>query len=197
MSKKHKQQKKQMSSGRRATNLRPHLTRPAFLVTLLIGLGLVGQHVWQEMRQRQRPPLVEKRLLTRGTSLPFYPPPTLLLENKSRLGLTVEQRKRMEALVREWKHVAGPLEEDMQRAAEDFRQFASREAQRQRASLIEVQRRAAPVAELTREYRNLKHDYWQRAMQLLSPVQRQRAARLRQEMMHSMFARKLSQGEKR
>jgi len=136
---------------------------------------------WQETMKPQPPPVVQSRVIPGGPApTRFAPEMGVLLEGAGALNLTPQQQSKLRALTEDWRRFSGPLKRELDNEATKFREFAEEEAKSGKGNLVELQRRAEPVSQFSREYGNLKLEYWERAMQILTPSQRKRAEELRQ-----------------
>jgi hypothetical protein len=153
---------------------------PAFTVSLIAAALVVGHRLQGERSKRRQPPVVEHRVVS-GDHAPsrFAPEITVLLEESADLDLAADQQRKLETLAREWKQAAGPLKEDLDRGTKRFREYADQAVGGGKGDLAEFQRRAEPALELGRELADLKLQFWQRAMKVLTPSQRERAEELR------------------
>jgi len=159
---------------------RRRLFGPAFTVSLVVAAVTVGYRLHVERSKAQPKPIVEHRVVS-GDGAPsrFAPEVAVLLEESAGIKLASDQRTELEAIAQDWKQTSGSLKADLDRETERFREYADSQVGGGKADLTEFQRRAEPALELGRELANLKLQYWQRALKVLTPGQREHAEELR------------------
>lgn len=154
----------------------PSLRYLATTVALLaVGLGyalIQGRPERPAPRPAAQPAAVARPL----PPAPALPTAREILGRRAALGLSAEQVARLEALDREWRSEAAPLEAALQAAGEEFSRFV-REAQPGKgASLQEIQRQSAEYRELSATLRERRRLHSEAAAHVLTESQRQRLA---------------------
>lgn len=152
------------------------LNRRRFLgpgtVVALAAAGMIGYWNYQK---NQAPPPVQPVRASFATQfkLPNEPDAARLSASRERLALTEEQTARVEKILAEWRAESKPIEETMKQRAEKMQAYLN-EAGTKKPSVEDIQRRAAPVSEITAEYRRLRDDFQRRAIAVLTPEQQAR-----------------------
>lgn len=142
---------------------------PGVLIAVILGLQIaIANH-----RTTSAPPIVERQVLgarTDTVSAPAYEISVILGHAKD-LRLSDSQSSSLKKLQAEWIAISKPLTEEMNRSAADFDEFMARA--NGRATLSEVQSHAGPVSEASRQVASVRRGYWQRALRVLDPQQRE------------------------
>jgi hypothetical protein len=139
---------------------------------MLIAAILAMQVAAKNRQSASAPPIVEHQVIggemtedsTTAREVDY------ILERAAQLGLTDGQRVSLQNLKAEWESKSGPLTDQMNRAALQFESFMSKA--KGKSSMQDIQSRAAPVSELSRQVSSLRRIYWQKALQVLDADQR-------------------------
>jgi len=118
-------------------------------------------------------PVLPLRATPPSQPAPPAPPPTArqILDRGGALGLTADQRGRLETLDRAWQRDVGPLEAAIEAAGAEFERFM-REARAARgASLVEIERRSAEFRELSATWREARRRHGEMALGFLTDEQ--------------------------
>jgi hypothetical protein len=114
------------------------------LVLVAAGAGVIAVHGGAD-----RPRLAVPPVATEPRPLPPLPATAgEILARADAIGLTAGQRARLETLDRTWRAEAEPLEAAVRAATEEFSRFMAEAQTARRASLADVQQRAADVSRL-------------------------------------------------
>jgi hypothetical protein len=101
---------------------------------------------------------------------------SFLLERAGELRLTDDQLARLRRLHGQWETETADQRAALEREQKALERFMKEtEESGRRASLAEIQRRAAPVSDLSAQLASARRDYWHRALQVLDPDQRRAA----------------------
>lgn len=144
---------------------------PGLLIALMAVLVL-----WRQLPPSgdQAPQVKRTRLDAVSGPSRSAPDPAWLLEQREALHLSAPQRQRLSRLRARWDRDTQALRTAMAHASAEFdRGMASRE--RRSFTLQELQDRAAPVAEYSRQLAAARRAWWDEAATILTAAQRQRA----------------------
>lgn len=110
-------------------------------------------------------------------SPPSAPDPAWLLLQRDTLRLSASQRKKLEMLRNRWERDTRELRGALDRASNEFNRSVRGAAKEGEHGLTmqQLQERAAPVSELSRQLADDRRAWWNEAAQVLTTSQRQRA----------------------
>ncbi|HXI18816.1 MAG TPA: hypothetical protein VNM48_20820 [Chloroflexota bacterium] len=110
-------------------------------------------------------------------SPPSAPDPAWLLSQRDTLRLSASQRKKLEMLRNRWERDTRELRGALDRASNEFNRSVRGAAKEGEHGLTiqQLQERAAPISELSRQLADARRAWWNEAAQILTNSQRQRA----------------------
>lgn len=134
--------------------------------------------VWQWMPPGFLPkslaPRLEKSQIEEfPAARPSAPEPAWLLSQRWELGLSETQVQKLEQLRIRWKRDTGQLRGELVRASHEFNRSMSDNGGR--LTMQQLQERAAPVSEISRQLADARRAWWAEAATTLTASQRQRA----------------------
>lgn len=139
---------------------------------------LAGVLIWNGMPRQPGPPPSSPGVIRETAPGPKGPPsapdPAWLLTQAEPLGLTPEQTAKLTRLERRWDRDTRDLRARIDAAQAEFER-GMREREGQPASMQELQERAAPVSDLSRQLASARRAWWSEASGALTPGQRQKA----------------------
>lgn len=145
--------------------------------TLLIGILLAlmagAWSVWQGRMERPGPRIERSPPSAAIPRLAPAPAAAGLLAQGAALGLTPEQRIRLDQLDRAWREERAALGAEVERARERFERF-TRERGARSVRLDEIDRESAEYREASAHLRARRHEHAAQAARVLTPAQRAR-----------------------
>jgi Spy/CpxP family protein refolding chaperone len=142
--------------------------RPVVVMLILAGLA-VGGVALQRAPARPAPPRPAAGAVAAPAATPRYTARDLLA---TPVALEPAQRRRLERLDTAWDREIEPLDAAIAASRTEFEAFMAEAAQRNGASLAEIQARSADVRELSAQLRERRAAHEAAALELLTPEQR-------------------------
>jgi hypothetical protein len=139
---------------------------PGLLVAIAASLW-----VWWQFPPQSAAPRIERTALP-TTSLPSAPEPEWLLSQRESLEISAAQWEKLSRLRDRWNRDTRELRGALRQASADFNRGLSSDSS---LTMQQIQERAAPVSELSRQLAAARAAWWDEAAQILSRPQRQRA----------------------
>lgn len=153
---------------------------PGIVIALILAVILGGNTVKQNMAQRHAPsgpPIVERHLVTSSVEqLGPTPEIDFILVRRETLGLTNEQMAKLNKLQSEWKYYYEPKMAEANAAARQLQGNLARTRGNGSIPTAQIQKDAGPMIAISAEISAKRREYWGRAMQVLSPEQRETVA---------------------
>lgn len=143
------------------------------VVLLAIGLG------YALIQGRPHVSLPRPATQSVAAARPAPPPPSArtMLDRAQALDLSAEQRKRLEALDREWRQESSGLESAVKVASQDFARYMADAQKGGRVSLEDIQRHSEDVRELSAALRERRRLHAEAAARVLTEPQRRELGR--------------------
>jgi Spy/CpxP family protein refolding chaperone len=146
------------------TAFRPHFIGAGTAMALVIIVLLVTTQLYK--RKYTTPPPRPK--VTSEFRLPREPEMNAMLAQADALGLTQEQRGKLEKLRNEWRADSQPVIAEMKRLDEELTGYLNESQKKGSLNVNEFQKRAARISSATREYRGIHKNYQQKAEKILT-----------------------------
>ena len=150
---------------------RPAFFGPGTMIALLLAAMIGVQHY----RDQTRTPAAPPKIASVNNSKPVPLEETIaikMLGEQKQIGLNQKQTATLEKLVAEWKSSSKPVRKEMERLSDEFNRYMNGIDQKKPPSAGELQKRTGPMSEATREYIQLREDFDRRALDALTPEQR-------------------------
>ena len=159
-----------MKQSKSTAAFRPHFIGAGTAITLVIVVLLVITQLYK--RQHTIPPPRPKA--ASGFRLPHEPEMKAMLAQADTLGLTREQRGKIEKLKNEWSAGSRPVIREMKRLDKELTGYLNKSREKNSLNMKEYQKRAARMSSATREYLNIRNNYQQKAEKILTQDQRKK-----------------------
>jgi Spy/CpxP family protein refolding chaperone len=145
---------------------------PGLLMAVALSVYIAAQ---RGLFTKPRPPVVE-HVGPEASDTPPAAEISFLLDRADQLHLTDAQRARLRALHDQWARATADQRAALDREQKELDRFM-KSAQKvgKPTPLSEIQRRAGPISELSGQLASARRDYWERAMHVLDPDQRDAA----------------------
>jgi Spy/CpxP family protein refolding chaperone len=118
------------------------------------------------------PPVIEHQVIGRSDSRQLVPIKGVgeIQQRAKELALTRDQLNQIQMISQEWKQKSKPLDDQANAETTKFRKFM--DSSKEKTNFRTIRTQTSNLSELSRQLADLRHIYWDKALQVLDAKQR-------------------------
>lgn len=150
---------------------------PGIILALAASAFIASGWVKTEMatrRQHSAPPIIERQVISSAYEEKSGPTPEIkfIIDRSGKIGLTDAQLSKLRVLQSQWHTYYDPKIAQANQAAEKTREYLNDAKGRSRTPIPQIQSEAGGLIALSAEISTARRSYWSRAVNVLTPIQR-------------------------
>jgi hypothetical protein len=151
---------------------------PGLIIALILSALLAANWIKTERQARQQPsapPIVERQVVSSSSDEKAGPTPEVrfILDRAEKVGLTTAQVAKLQKLQSDWTRFSEPKLAQANEAAAKTGSYLNESKGQKRTPTAHIEDQARPLMALSGEISSARRNYWNLAMKVLEPSQRE------------------------